>query len=64
MSKWINNTKPIHTWGMEKLCHLLDYCPYGQLIEEYPIQENESDLSCEVFGHDCPVYYQAENICE
>ena len=38
MSKWLNNTKRI--WKPEdrkKPCHKLHFCPYGQLVEEYPI---------------------------
>ena len=65
MSEWLNNkiivwtpkeiTKPCHTYGM---------CPYGQLVEEFPLAEKRTEYSCKVFGHDCPAYYHAEWITE
>lgn len=118
--KWINNEFPI--WkNVVKPCKLCGYCPYGQLIEEYPLppitlaehtkwvenikkqqalgtydEENKKDglplmtreeaqkyidefdpndypekpdeqmekMSCEVFGHCCPVFYQMELFSE
>ena len=76
MSKWLNNEKPIYSTKKEKYvydgktyvihvikpCHNMGYCPYGQLVEEYPL--SKSDRSCKVFGHDCPVFYLAEFITE
>lgn len=41
-----------------KPCWVLHFCPYGPLVEYYPI--TESEFSCDVFGHDCPVFYNAE----
>ena len=40
------------------------FCPYGQLVEEFKIREVRDEYSCEVFGHDCPVYYHAEGPVE
>lgn len=63
MSKWLNNTKQTHKPNeITKPCRSCGYCPYGQLVEEYPL--SDSEISCEVFGHDCPVYYMAEFITE
>jgi len=78
MSKWLNNKQPIHQPGKKskivledkthyylitKPCHKLGYCPYGQLVEEYPIND-KTNMSCLTFGHDCPVFYLAEPISE
>ncbi len=118
--KWINNEVPI--WkDVIKPCKLCCFCPYGQLVEEYPLppmtraeeiawidnlkekqavgaydEENKKDglplmtreeaqkhidefnpndypeekdeqmekMSCEVFGHCCPVFYQMEPVAE
>ena len=62
MSEWLN-TKIIIKKDIEKPCHLCNFCPYGQLAEEFPIK-SKSKLSCKVFGHDCPVFYHAEDFKE
>lgn len=120
MSEWINNEVPL--WrNVVKPCKLCGFCPYGQLVEEYPLpaltraymiehneymkkalaegvfdEENKKDglplmtradaeeeiaafnpedypeepdeqmekMSCEVFGHCCPVFYQMELFTE
>lgn len=41
-----------------KPCRQLGYCPYGRLVEKFPF--SETPKRCEVFGHDCPVFYVAE----
>ena len=48
---------------VSKPCHQLGYCPYGPLVENFPLDKN-STLRCEVFGHDCPVYSCAEEARE
>lgn len=118
--KWINNEVPL--WkNVIKPCKLCGFCPYGQLVEEYPLppmtcaemvdhieymkkalsegvfdEENKKDglplmtradaeqeiaefnpedyplekdeamekMSCSVFGHCCPVYFQMELFAE
>jgi len=73
MSKWLNNKKRIYKNNeIDMPCDKLDYCPYGALVEEFPLHpefKDESDLnkvdlntgySCTTFGHDCPVFYLAE----
>jgi len=106
MSKWLNNKIRIHGHKkVEKPCYLCGYCPYGQLVEEFPLHEKavkyavkynkysklvkgkgwvsckknekgaspdidwacgkvKDPYSCNVFGHDCPVYYHAEPLVE
>lgn len=40
-----------------KPCKLCGYCPYGQLAEDFPLRDSKE--SCQLHGHDCPVYYVA-----
>jgi len=49
-----------------KPCHKLGFCPYGQIIEEFPIDffKKRTEFSCKVFGHNCPVFYCAEPLSE
>jgi len=48
-----------------KPCHDTGFCPYGQLVEEFPLHpEGYTEFSCRLFGHDCPVFYCAEPLCE
>lgn len=47
-----------------KPCWELKYCPYGPLVEEFPIKEERDEKSCRIFGHDCPVFYVAEPLTE
>ena len=46
-----------------KPCRKLGWCPYGSLVELFPLKE-DSDISCSIFGHDCPVYYVAEGFVD
>ena len=58
-------------------CKELDYCPYGCLVEYFPlhgskaywndenlkwIEPDKKAASCRKFGHDCPYYYVAEDL--
>lgn len=46
---------------IEKPCHILRYCPYGsKLVEAAPPPEHFSETLCDVFKHDCPVFFLAE----
>lgn len=50
-----------------KPCWELHYCPYGPVVEEFPfggIEDQDNPQRCRVFGHDCPVFYVSEAICE
>ena len=45
----------------EKPCIKLEYCPYGPLVENFPLAAT-GEMKCEIFGHDCPAYYVAEKV--
>ena len=46
-----------------KPCWEIKYCPYGPLIEQFPLPDNDKDpRRCRIFGHICPVYFVAEPI--
>ncbi len=47
-----------------KPCWELKYCPYGPIVEEFPIKGERDSQSCRIFGHDCPVFYVAEPFSE
>jgi len=47
-----------------KPCWEIKYCPYGSLVEKFPLHENNTEKSCRIFGHDCPVFYIAEPFTE
>jgi len=47
---------------VSKPCHILDYCPYGRLVEQFPLENGGK--SCTEFGHDCPVYTVSENVVD
>jgi len=49
---------------IEKPCHSCGYCPYGQLVEAFHIDMDRTDISCQVFGHDCPAFYCSEPLTE
>ena len=66
---------PIQKWGEKvnwnlrvkavcKPCWELKYCPYGPIVEEFPLPEVDSHRSCRIFGHDCPVFTVAEPLTE
>jgi len=63
MSKWLNTTKMIWKKAF-KPCHALGFCAYGPLVEEFPLREKARAASCQVYGHDCPVFYHAEPLAE
>jgi hypothetical protein len=53
---------------IEKPCGVLSWCPYGPLVEGFPLDEADIDEStvlrsperCMVFGHYCPAFFTAE----
>ena len=61
---WTNTKKVLkNNLNKVKPCHKLGYCPYGAMVEAFPLK-NRSKISCEVFGHDCPMFYNAEDLSE
>lgn len=44
---------------IDKPCYKLKYCPYGILVEKFPLEEG-NEMSCGVYGHRCPVFSVAE----
>jgi len=49
---------------IEKPCHKTGFCPYGQMVEAFSITPERTELSCSVFGHNCPVFYASEPLSE
>jgi len=49
---------------IEKPCRRLGYCPYGPLVENFPLLKVPNDESCSEFGHQCPVYTCAEGFVD
>jgi len=47
-----------------KPCWELKYCPYGPLVEDFPLKPVPDEQSCRIFGHDCPVFSMAEPFTE
>lgn len=47
-----------------KPCYCLNFCPYGNLVEQFELKEKEDKYSCSVFGHQCPFYQVAEPFSE
>ena len=47
-----------------KPCWELKYCPYGPLVEDFPLTQENDEKSCRIFGHNCPVFYVAEPFTE
>lgn len=47
-----------------KPCWEIKYCPYGPIVEQFPLQKEKDSRSCRIFGHDCPVFYVAEPLTE
>jgi len=47
-----------------KPCKMLMYCPYGSLVEDFPVANVDDECACGVFGHECPAYHVAENFVD
>lgn len=43
-------------------CKKLGYCPYGYLVEDFPVEELRSEKGCPIYGHECPVFSTAEAV--
>jgi hypothetical protein len=65
MAKTKHNSDIFKPTVVTKPCHTLRYCPYGQLVEDFPLEyPNKTLQSCTVFGHNCPVYSVAEDFID
>lgn len=49
---------------INKPCKKIKNCPYGILVETFPLQNPSDKYSCTIFGHDCPCFYLTEMITE
>lgn len=47
-----------------KPCWEIQYCPYGPLVEQFPLAEPSDERGCRIFGHVCPVFHVAEPFTE
>lgn len=67
-SFWLNNEKIlIDNLKKDKPCRKLGWCPYGCIVEEFPLTEKKIEgvkINCEVFGHHCPMFYNAEDLSD
>lgn len=64
-SKWgqkINWNKRVK--AVCKPCWEIKYCPYGSLVEYFPIGKENDQKVCIIYGHICPVYKVAEPFTE
>jgi hypothetical protein len=61
--KWNERSNHEYIKAICKPCWELKYCPYGSLVEEFPIAE-DSEYTCRIFGHICPVFKVAEPLTE
>jgi hypothetical protein len=60
---WTNVKKVIESNRNKiKPCKKCGYCPYGAMVENFPLGDT-TGFSCPIFGHDCPMYYNAEDVC-
>jgi hypothetical protein len=66
---------PIQEWGREidwkrrvkavcKPCWEIKYCPYGILVEDFDLRDEQDHKGCRIYGHDCPVFYVSEPFSE
>lgn len=49
------------TGGRRKPCLRLRWCPYGVLVEGFPLARAGDTRGCGVFGHECPTFTVAED---
>lgn len=70
---WINTEKFIDiNIEKDKPCHILGWCPYGCIVEEFSLDEKiikrkfkkDVIVNCNLFGHHCPMFYNAEDVNE
>lgn len=62
--KWKKRVSNGYIKAVCKPCWEMKYCPYGSLVENFPIGDIGNDETCRIFGHKCPVFYVAEPFTE
>lgn len=62
--EWNKRCKGNYIKAICKPCWELKYCPYGSLVEYFPLGESGGEENCRIFGHICPVFYVAEPFTE
>lgn len=62
--KWKKRVSNGYIKAVCKPCWEMKYCPYGSLVESFPIGDFGNDETCRIFGHICPVFYVAEPFTE
>ena len=60
---WKQRLKNNHINAICKPCWELNYCPYGSLVEDFPVTEDDA-YRCRIFGHKCPVFLVGEPFTE
>ncbi|MFR4162065.1 MAG: HNH endonuclease [Paraclostridium sordellii] len=61
--QWKHRMKGRYIRAICKPCWELKYCPYGTVVESFPIDDDD-EYSCRIFGHQCPVFHVAEPFTE
>ncbi len=49
---------------VEKPCLTFPGCPYGPLVECFYPRPGNTKYRCDIFGHDCPIFYLMEPVTE
>ena len=49
--------------SLAKPCHILRWCPYGELVEFFPLMSS-GEAACRVYGHYCPAFHVSEGLAE
>ncbi len=62
--QWKKRSNGERIYAICKPCWELNYCPYGPLVEHFPILEEGDECRCRIFGHECPVFRVAEPLTE
>ncbi len=62
--RFFNKGVVVDAWYATKPCWILDWCPYGALVEDFLMRSTDSKYTCNVFDHDCPVFYLCEKFTE
>ena len=63
--KWKDRSSKEYIKAICKPCWELKYCPYGVLVENFPLGDVDDDVfKCRIFGHICPVFKVAEPLTE